>query len=66
MAVTPTRPQWFVRRDVAGFWGLALDNLIQLLLIVGLCRGAGLYPRAAIWSRSTHCGREFDGRKWLL
>ncbi len=39
MAVTPAQPQWFVRRDVDGFFGLALDNLIQLLLIVGLCQG---------------------------
>ena len=30
--------RWFVRGDVDGFFGLALDNLIQLLLIDGLCR----------------------------
>lgn len=30
-------PRWFVRGDLDGFFGLALDNLIQLLLIVGLC-----------------------------
>ncbi len=29
--------KWFVRNDIDGFFGLALDNLIQLLLIVGLC-----------------------------
>ncbi|TAK60567.1 NCS2 family permease [Methylobacter sp.] len=30
--------KWFVRADVDGFFGLALDNLVQLLVIVGLCR----------------------------
>jgi AGZA family xanthine/uracil permease-like MFS transporter len=29
--------KWFVRADVDGFFGLALDNLVQLLVIVGLC-----------------------------
>jgi adenine/guanine/hypoxanthine permease len=36
-ALSPT-PCWFVRRDLDGFFGLALDNLIQILLIVNLCR----------------------------
>ncbi|HVU00489.1 MAG TPA: hypothetical protein VHE30_02015 [Polyangiaceae bacterium] len=31
-------PSWFVRGDVDGFFGLALDNLVQLLLMDGLCR----------------------------
>lgn len=30
---TAFRPRWFVRGDVDGFFGLALDNLIQVLLI---------------------------------
>jgi len=30
--------KWFVRADVDGFFGLALDNLVQLLVIAGLCR----------------------------
>ncbi len=30
--------KWMVRADVDGFFGLALDNLVQLLVIVGLCR----------------------------
>jgi AGZA family xanthine/uracil permease-like MFS transporter len=30
--------RWFVAGDIDGFFGLALDNLIQLLVIVGLCR----------------------------
>ena len=29
--------RWFVRGDVDGFFGLALDNLVQLLLINTLC-----------------------------
>lgn len=29
--------KWWVRADVDGFFGLALDNLVQLLVIVGLC-----------------------------
>jgi AGZA family xanthine/uracil permease-like MFS transporter len=32
-------PRWLVRSDIDGFFGLALDNLIQVLLIVGLCGG---------------------------
>jgi len=32
------RPPWFVRRDLDGFFGLMIDNLIQLILIVSLCR----------------------------
>jgi AGZA family xanthine/uracil permease-like MFS transporter len=31
--------RWFVRGDLDGFFGLALDNLVQLLLIDVLCRG---------------------------
>src|SRR5262245_52813374 len=30
-------PRWLVRGDVDGFFGLALDNLIQLLVIGALC-----------------------------
>lgn len=29
--------KWFVRADLDGFFGLALDNLVQLLVIVNLC-----------------------------
>src|ERR1700746_128279 len=37
--------RWFARGDIDGFFGLALDNLVQLLLIDGLCRGVvGLSP----------------------
>ena len=33
--------RWFVRGDIDGFFGLALDNLVQVLLIAALCRGEG-------------------------
>ena len=33
------RLPWLVRGDVDGFFGLAIDNLVQLLLIDTLCRG---------------------------
>lgn len=42
---------WFVRRDLDGFFGLFIDNLVQLLLIVALC--------------STQCGMTGDAA-WLL
>jgi AGZA family xanthine/uracil permease-like MFS transporter len=29
--------RWFVRGDIDGFFGLALDNLIQVLVILALC-----------------------------
>jgi len=32
---------WFVRKDLDGFFGLMIDNLIQLILIVSLCRAQG-------------------------
>ncbi len=49
---------WFVRGDLDGFFGLAIDNLIQFLLILGLCSGVlgfstelllhSVLPRAAL------------------
>ena len=30
--------RWFVRGDIDGFFGLAIDNLVQILLIDALCR----------------------------
>ena len=47
----PTLPRWFVRQDVDGLLGLALDNLIQILLIVGLCRGLLGYPSELVYGR---------------
>jgi AGZA family xanthine/uracil permease-like MFS transporter len=39
------KPQpWFVSGDVDGFFGLAVDNLIQFLLILALCQGVLGFP----------------------
>lgn len=37
-AAQPRPFRWFVRGDIDGFFGLAIDNLVQLLVIVALCR----------------------------
>lgn len=39
----------FVKGDIDGFFGLALDNLIQVLLIVSLCRGLLGFPPELIF-----------------
>jgi len=40
MSHAEAKPQpWFVPGDVDGFFGLAIDNLIQFLLILALCGG---------------------------
>ncbi|MFM8331272.1 MAG: NCS2 family permease [Candidatus Methylumidiphilus sp.] len=39
MTARPQSMPWLVAGDIDGFFGLALDNLVQLLIIVGLCRG---------------------------
>jgi adenine/guanine/hypoxanthine permease len=44
-------PHWFVRRDIDGFFGLALDNLIQILLIVSLCQGVLGFSRELLYDR---------------
>jgi len=36
-SASPNLYPWFVRRDLDGFFGLFVDNLIQLLLILTLC-----------------------------
>jgi len=43
--------RWFVRGDVDGFFGLALDNLVQLLLIDALCRFVLELPPELIYGR---------------
>ena len=45
----PASPRWLVRGDLDGFLGLALDNLIQILLIMALCRGVLGYPESLIF-----------------
>jgi AGZA family xanthine/uracil permease-like MFS transporter len=39
-----SHPRWWAPGDLDGFLGLGLDNLIQILLIVALCRGVLGYP----------------------
>lgn len=48
---THNSPRWLVRRDIDGFFGLALDNFIQILLIVNLCQGVLGFPPALIYGR---------------
>jgi AGZA family xanthine/uracil permease-like MFS transporter len=41
----------FVRGDLDGFFGLALDNLVQLLLIDALCRDVLKFPPELLYGR---------------
>jgi AGZA family xanthine/uracil permease-like MFS transporter len=43
--------RWFVRGDIDGFFGLALDNLVQLLLIDTLCRFVLGFPDDLLYGR---------------
>jgi adenine/guanine/hypoxanthine permease len=43
--------RWFQRGDVDGFFGLALDNLVQLLLIDALCRHVIGMPDDLLYGR---------------
>ncbi len=43
--------RWFVRGDIDGFFGLALDNLVQLLLIDVLCRTVLGFSNALLYGR---------------
>ena len=40
---------WFKRADIDGFFALALDNLVQLLIIVALCRYVLEFPDTLIY-----------------
>lgn len=42
---------WLVSGDIDGFFGLALDNLVQLLIIVGLCRGVLVFSDDLVYGR---------------
>src|SRR5262249_12599811 len=42
---------WFCRGDVDGFFGLFIDNLIQLMLITVMCRYACGFPTELIKGR---------------
>src|SRR5262245_18293858 len=43
--------RWFVRGDIDGFFGLALDNLVQLLVLSELCRTVLGFPEALVYGR---------------
>jgi AGZA family xanthine/uracil permease-like MFS transporter len=43
--------RWMVRGDVDGFFGLALDNLVQLILIDTLCRYVLGFPDELLYGR---------------
>ncbi|EDY37842.1 permease [Cyanobium sp. PCC 7001] len=47
--MAPIKPRWWVRGDWDGLLGLALDNLIQILLILALCRGLLGYPDGLVF-----------------
>ncbi|MEZ4272134.1 MAG: NCS2 family permease [Myxococcota bacterium] len=42
---------WFSKGDVDGFVGLAVDNLMQILLLVGLCVSILGFSPELIWAR---------------
>ena len=42
--------RWFVRGDIDGFFGLAIDNLIQFLLIATLCPIIAGIPSSFVYS----------------
>lgn len=44
-------PRWFVRGDLDGFFGLALDNLIQVLVLLALTRGLLRFPSELVFGR---------------
>jgi len=45
------RIPWFVKKDIDGFFGLGLDNLIQFILIGSLCGGLLGMPRELVLGR---------------
>ena len=45
------RPGWFVSSDIDGFFGLFVDNLCQLMVVVGLCPAIAGLPGSFVVSR---------------
>jgi AGZA family xanthine/uracil permease-like MFS transporter len=45
------KPRWFVRGDIDGFFGLFIDNLVQLVLMVTLCQAVCGFPRELVLGR---------------
>jgi AGZA family xanthine/uracil permease-like MFS transporter len=52
-ASTPARDfrGWFVPNDIDGFFGLFVDNLCQLIVVVGLCPAIAGIPETLVVSR---------------
>jgi AGZA family xanthine/uracil permease-like MFS transporter len=46
-----SQPKWFVRGDLDGFFGLALDNLIQVLLLIALSTKVLGFTTALVYER---------------
>ena len=42
--------KWFVRGDIDGFFGLALDNLVQLIVICSLCTFVLGFPSSILYA----------------
>lgn len=49
--MSKTRQPMFVRGDLDGFFGLMVDNLVQVLLIVALCGGLLKFPADLLFGR---------------
>jgi len=47
----PARPPWIAKGDIDGFFGLWMDNLVQLLLIASLLKGVLGFPDALVFGR---------------
>ena len=45
------RPRWFVHGDIDGFFGLFIDNLLQLMVIAVLCKSVCGLPNELITGR---------------
>ena len=43
--------RWFVRRDLDGFFGLFVDNLVQIMVIAEMGASVAGLPRAFIYAR---------------
>lgn len=51
MSAPQARARWFVRGDIDGFFGLAVDNVVQLLVIDALCRFVLGFPAELVHGR---------------
>lgn len=51
MSAAPLRYPLWSRGDVDGFFGLMVDNLVQVLLIIDLCRFVAALPDELIYAR---------------